>query len=146
MFNLKNLYGIEAKGNFPYRFNRPKNYNYIGPMPDIEYYEIDRMNDDKRNDFIDWYNEQVENNYIFNFQKELKKYCEMDVDILLWSVVEFRNKILSMEGFDTFINSTTAASLSMNNYLGNYFEEDTIMVNKRYTENKNNYSVKSLKW
>ena len=53
MFNLKNLYGIEAKGNFPHRFNRPENYDYIGPMPDIEYYEIDRMNEDKRNDFID---------------------------------------------------------------------------------------------
>ena len=53
-------------------------------MPDIEYYEIDRMPEDKRNDFIDWYNEQVENNYMFNFQEELKKYCEFDVDILLW--------------------------------------------------------------
>ena len=70
----------------------------------------------------------------------------MDVDILLWAVVEFRNKILSMEGFDPFVNSTTAASLSMNNYLGNYLMNDTIMVNKRYTENKNNYSIKSLKW
>ena len=34
----------------------------------------------------------------------------------------------------------------MNNYLGNYLKNDTITVNKRYTENRNNYSVKSLKW
>ena len=34
----------------------------------------------------------------------------------------------------------------MNNYLGNYLKNNTIMVNKKYTENKNNYSVKSLKW
>ena len=70
----------------------------------------------------------------------------MDVDILLWAVVKFRNKILSMEGFDPFVNSTTAASLAMNNYLGNYLKNNKIMVNKNYTENKNNYSVKSLKW
>ena len=25
--------------------------------------------------FIDWYNEQINNNYIFNFQDETKKYC-----------------------------------------------------------------------
>ena len=114
MFNLNNLYGITSKGYFPHRFNTPENYDYIGPMPDMKFYEVERMktNDNcksknyndlcnikkcERCNFIKWYNEQINNNYIFNFQDETKKYCEMDVDILLWSVVEFRNIILSTE-------------------------------------------------
>ena len=37
-------------------------------MPDLKYYDIDRMKEDTRGDFITWYNEQVKNNYVFNFQ------------------------------------------------------------------------------
>ena len=43
MFNLHNLYGITSKGYFPHRFNNPENYDYVGPMPDIKFYEVDRM-------------------------------------------------------------------------------------------------------
>ena len=34
------------KGDFPHKFNNPENYNYIGPMPDLKYYDIDRMKED----------------------------------------------------------------------------------------------------
>ena len=84
------------------------------------------MPDDKRNDFIDWYNEQVENNYIFYFQEELKKYCELDVDILLWSVVEFKNKIKALTKMDPFVNGSTTAWVTMSNYLDNYLPKYNI--------------------
>ena len=43
MFNLNNLYEITSKGYFRHRFNNADNYDYIVPMPDIKFYEVDRM-------------------------------------------------------------------------------------------------------
>ena len=66
--NLPKMFGFAKeckKGDFPHKFNNPENYNYIGPMPDLKYYDIDRMKEDTRGDFITWYNEQVKNNYVF---------------------------------------------------------------------------------
>ena len=97
--NLPKMSGIKnvSKGDFPNKFNNPENYNYISPMPDLKYYDVDRMKEYTREKFITWYNEQVKNNYVFNFQQELNKYCAMDVEILLKSVVAFRKIVLELE-------------------------------------------------
>ena len=68
------------------------------------------------------------------------------MDILLWSVVEFKNKIEALTGMDPFANGSTAAGVTMSNYLANYLPENAILVNKDYTENINNFSTESLKW
>ena len=67
--NLPKMFGIKnaSKGDFPHKFNNPENYNYIGPMPDIKYYDVDRMKEDIKEKFSTWYNEQVNSNYIFIF-------------------------------------------------------------------------------
>ena len=44
--NLPKMFGFAEecqKGDFPHKFNNPENYNYIGPMPDLKYYDVDRM-------------------------------------------------------------------------------------------------------
>lgn len=40
------------KGFFPYRFCTPDNRDYEGPVPDISYYEPDKMKVKKRAEFL----------------------------------------------------------------------------------------------
>ena len=47
-FDIKEL----KKGYFPHKFNLPKNQNYIGPMPDKKYYDVDYMTESKLKDFL----------------------------------------------------------------------------------------------
>ena len=60
-FGLKEL----KKGFFPHLFNIPANQNYKGPIPDKMYYDPDGMMDDKRTEFLEWYNQQDH----FDFQQ-----------------------------------------------------------------------------
>ena len=126
--NLPKMFGFAKeckKGDFPHKFNNPENYNYIGPMPNLKYYDIERMKEDTREKFIKWYNEQVKNNYVFNFQEELNKYCAMDVQILLKAVVAYRKEVINLEGCDPFQYSTIEG-IAQNTYLSNHMPEDKL--------------------
>ena len=60
-----------SKGDFPFKFNISDNQNYIGPMPDIEFYATDTKKDKKTLDeFIAWHDHLVKSNYIFDCQKK----------------------------------------------------------------------------
>jgi len=142
MFGFSN---VVVKGDFPHKFNRPENYDYIGPMPNIEYYGVNQMKGNDRTKFINWYNEQVNNNYVFNFRDELNKYCADDVRVLVKAVASFRKICMDLENIDPFQYSTTA-SIAQSVYLANHMPKDMITVNKKYVEDEANYSIKSLKW
>ena len=59
------------KGYFPHYFNMPENQQYIGPIPTKHYYDPDHMKPNIRLVFLKWYDERVEENYVFDFKKEL---------------------------------------------------------------------------
>lgn len=47
------------KGFFPHLFNIEQNWNYIGEWPDAYYYSPASMNQNKRDVFYNWYNQQI---------------------------------------------------------------------------------------
>lgn len=53
-FNLE-LKGKLKKGFFPYRFNIPDNEDYVGPVPDITFFDVERMYAEKRDVVEKWY-------------------------------------------------------------------------------------------
>ena len=69
-----------AKGYFPHFFNTEANQHYVGPIPDVKYYDPDGMKPEAREAFYKWYDTQHEK--VFNMEEELLKYCRSDVDIL----------------------------------------------------------------
>jgi len=83
---LPKMWGMDkniSKGYFPYKFNTKSNEDYVGKMPDMIYYDCDKMPSNARKDFMDWYvneKKQFGNNY--NFKNELLSYCEQDVLVL----------------------------------------------------------------
>ena len=68
---LPKAFGFEKdakKGYFPHYFNRPENEDYVGPMPDHQFYGTSNMKDQARQDFFKWYDKQKD--CIFNLKKE----------------------------------------------------------------------------
>ena len=56
-----------CKGYFPHLFNKDENQNYVGPIPCQNHYGVNFMKPAERKAFIAWHQEQVENNYVFDF-------------------------------------------------------------------------------
>lgn len=64
----------------------------MGRYPDPQYYGTDYMSSNERKKFLEWY--KTKENEIFNFKKEIRKYCKYDVDILRRGCLAFRNLLI----------------------------------------------------
>lgn len=91
--SLKSLAGECLKGNpdyenmekgyFPHLFNLPENRYYIGPTPDIKYYDLTSFaKDEKDLEAFHEYYDSIKDRQDWNLWEELTKYCRQDVDIL----------------------------------------------------------------
>lgn len=79
---IPECFGFEelCKGYFPHLFNTKENQSYVGPFPATKYYGCDYMDSENREKFLEWYESKKDE--VFDFQKEMYKYCISDVDIL----------------------------------------------------------------
>ena len=69
------------KGYCPQFFNRKENQQYVGSLTPIENYDPDGMSTKERQEFLGWYEERRNAEYVFDFEKEIEEYCRSDVDI-----------------------------------------------------------------
>jgi hypothetical protein len=83
----KNLRESLSKGYFPHSFNSIENQNYVGPIPDLKYFNLESSKlggGARKYDYVlkiqDWHKKQQ--GVVWDFQKELVKYCAIDVVIL----------------------------------------------------------------
>ncbi|CAN2389583.1 hypothetical protein PRIEUP_LOCUS5996 [Pristimantis euphronides] len=83
-----------AKGNFLHFFNTAENQNYVGPLPDVKYYDVEYMTVSERKEFMTWYD--AEKNSIFDLEKELKLYCKQDVGVLRHCCIPYHERIMEM--------------------------------------------------
>nr|pir hypothetical protein Y105C5A.m - Caenorhabditis elegans [Caenorhabditis elegans] len=87
---MPKAFSLKAKSNgyFPYLFNHEDHYGLVLPhLPAIEYYEPTSMKPESREKFEQWYNENYDKP--FDFDEEIQKYCQMDVQILTESMIKF---------------------------------------------------------
>ncbi|XP_048513417.1 uncharacterized protein LOC125501456 [Athalia rosae] len=135
------------KGLFPHLFNTPANRGYVGPLPSAEYYSPDSMGTAERTAFHAWYNEAVESNYVFEFDKELIDYCRSDVDILRRACSAFRDIFLTQGGVCPFSQSTTIASACSVLFRQNFLQDTTIgIIPSRGYRMTDNQSTKAVEW
>ena len=90
------------------------------------------------------YEERVNNNYVFDFQKEIIEYCRSDVDILRRSMIKFREDFIKLKNIDP-LKFITIASVCMSIYRTNYLPKKTIAVVPEYTK-ADNFSKMSIIW
>ena len=105
-----------VKGDFPHGANKEENYNYVGPMFPISDYPIKYMPVDKKAAFLEWYNDQIDSNYVFRFHDELVKYCRNDVAILEFTLMEFRKLFKIATDLDIFTRVFTLAAVGLETY------------------------------
>lgn len=124
-FQLESL----AKGYFPHFFTCRANLNYVGPYPPAETYGPNGMSVEGRKEFYRWYESRVALGEVFDFQKEILKYCQSDVDILRRACLKFKNLLKEATGGDgggtiDAFESCTIASLCMNVFKTKFLPED----------------------
>ena len=142
-----------CKGYFPHYFNKDENQEYIGPIPCQEDYGANGMKPEAREKFLTWHQEQVENNYVFDFQKEILKYCRSDVDILAECCKLYREMFMRITdtnhddtGLDPFDKAITIAAYCMQVYRTKFLKKDTIALFPQHQELKRKQSHEALQW
>ena len=151
---MPKMFGFEElnKGYFPHYFNLPPFQDYVGPIPDKEWYGYMEMKPKQQQDFIKWHNKQVEDKVIFDFREEMHKYCLTDVDILRRGMQKFRELFIELGDINTGkalgsdpLNYMTIASLAYDGvYRRHYLKANTIKFVGR--PKRGNYSVVSIEW
>jgi hypothetical protein len=89
-FSLKEL----CKGTFPHMFNRKENWDYVGKLPALDFYDPDHLKAKAREELLKWHGEHEDDH--FNFQKELESYCK------LMGFFTFRNGRMTSKFFYLF--------------------------------------------
>ena len=117
-----------CKGYFPHMFNKEENQHYIGPIPCQNDYGVNFMKPGEREAFIAWHDEQVANNYRYDFREEIIKYCRSDVDIMRKCCLLYREMFRKETDIDPFNKSLTIASYCQEVYRTNFLKKDTIAI------------------
>lgn len=117
-----------VKGDFPHLMNKPEHYNYIGGIPDKQFYSSNFFSKEKRDEFNQWYDKQKADGFEFNFMKELKKYCTNDVDILLFSMLQFWKLFKEITTIDPFTRKFTLASIGQEYFRSCIMKPKTIGI------------------
>ncbi len=95
--NLGRDYAADSecvKGYFPYTFNTEANWNYIGQIPGLEYFDVSL---NERDEFMEWYNQA--SRYPWSLQRELELYCKQDVKVLA-NIVKSYHLICCKENYN----------------------------------------------
>ena len=132
------------KGYFPHYFNKEFNKNYVGSIPSKKHYGYNQMKVDERTKFLKWYDDRVSENYVFDFQKEIIKYCRSDVDILRRGMMKLREDFIQLENIDP-LRYITLASVCMTIYRSDYMPKKAIAIVPESVKT-DNFSKMSIMW
>ena len=135
-----------CKGYFPHMFNKEENQNYVGPIPCQNDYGVNFMKPGEREAFMAWHDEQVANNYRYDFREEIIKYCRSDVDILRKCCLLYREMFRKETDIDPFNKALTIASYCQEVYRTNFLKKDTIAVFNHDRQLKIKQSNVAVKW
>ena len=135
------------KGYFPHFFNRKENQQYVGPLPPIENYDPAGMSTKEREEFLRWYQELTNAEYVFDFETEIEEYCRSDVDILRRCCLQFKQLMEEVCNLDPFKHCVTIASACNRVFRQEFLEENTIgLIPVQGYQPARKYSVMALQW
>ena len=143
-FNLTEL----KKGFFPHLFNTPENQQYVGRIPDLEFYDPDGMMPAKKEELLHWHDEQVRRNVTFIFKEELIAYCKSDVNLLKQGCQKFQEEFQSQAGFNPMAECFTIASACNLYWRKHLLTPDTIAIEPLHGWRgaQVNHSLMALQW
>ncbi|KAL6419167.1 hypothetical protein ACFW04_014044 [Cataglyphis niger] len=128
---LPKAFGLQDtsdKGIFPHLFNTVENQSYIGPVPDAHYYSPKTIKSEERERFLTWHTDMRQKNAVFDFQREIVRYCRTNVDILRRACMAFRKIFIDCGNVGPFEECTIIASMCMTVFQKNFLYLNTIGV------------------
>ena len=148
---MPKAFGIQgSKGHFPHFFNKRANWDYKGVLPDAPDYGTAQMKTPQREAFFKWYAEQQAAGAQFDLQRDLVKYCEMDVEILMQAGMKFRRMLLDLFEVDPFVSAVTIPGTCMTIYRKRFLDPETIGIvphqGYRRNDQQSAIAIKWIKW
>lgn len=147
---LPKTFGIEetSKGYFPHFLNTSENWNYNAEWPSAYEYGAASMKPDAYQKFMDWHLQQT--GKTFNFQQEIVKYCESDVEVLRKCCLKFRDTFIEATTVDPLCQAITIAGACNLVFRKRFLKPDTIAIiphgGYQREENQSIIATKWLKW
>ncbi|CAH3192185.1 unnamed protein product [Porites evermanni] len=143
-FNLTEL----KKGFFPHLFNTPDHQQYVGRIPDLEFYDPEGMMAKKKDELTRWHADQVRRNVRFDFRQEMIDYCKSDVALLKAGCEAFQQEFERQAGFNPMAKCITIASACNLYWRRHHLTPDTIAVEPLggWRGAQVNQSLKALQW
>ena len=134
------------KSWYPHLFNTTENMSYVGPAPDVSYYDIDHMNESERREFLSWY-KTVAKTEEFDKRRVLESYSQTDVTVLRKACRTFCKHFLQIGNVEVFLESMTIASACNKLFRKKILQPDTIGLIPvgGYTD-KRKQSKKTIAW
>jgi len=142
---LPEAFGLSASRSwYPHYINTRENLHYVRPIPDIAYYGVDEMREERR-EFPVWYESQ--RNETFDNRQVLESYCQDDVTVLRQACRVFRSEFIQTGHIDVFVEPITIGSECNKVLRKRFLKPDTIglIPTGGYSCN-NRYSKKALMW
>lgn len=122
----------EKKGVFPFKFSslEPEKYNFVGPLPNLEFYSLSSMKPKELSEFMEWYEKAKSENYVFDHRKEILSYCQSDVRILAKASLVFSKLMIEMCDFNPLVSSITLPDACMTIFRKSFLIENTQFIEK----------------
>ena len=143
-FNLTKL----KKGFFRHLFNTPDHQQYVGRIPDLEFYDPVGMMAKKKEELTRWHTDQVRRNVSFHFHQSMIDYCKSDVALLKAGCEAFQQEFERQAGFNPMAKCITIASACNLYWRKHHLTPNTIVVEPLggWRGAKVHQSLKALQW
>lgn len=116
----------QKKGFFPHFFNTVDNQDYVGHIPAKDYYDPEGMSKSRKAEFDRWYQQKLDEDYVFNLKEELLAYCKSDVKLLKQGCQSFQQEFKNLADFDPLEKCITIASACNRYYRKKCIQPNTI--------------------
>ena len=128
-------YGFRPKKtHFPYTFATRATVNYVGSLPPLEEYGIERFAPKDQDELRKWHAEESERvGDKWNMWETYKAYLNIDTAILAEAIISYRRLCLEA-GFLDPVGRLTLPSLCLHSFKELYMPEDTIPILRCYPE------------
>ena len=143
-FNLTEL----KKGFFPHLFNTPDNQQYVGRIPDLEFYDPDGMMAKKKEELTRWHADKARRNVSFHFHQEMIDYFKSDVALLKGGCEAFQQEFERQARLNPMAKCITIASACNLYWRKHHLTPNTIAVEPLggWRGANVNQSLKALEW
>ena len=150
--SLPKAFGFEhlvKKGHFPHLFHTSENMNYIGPLPDIKYFNTKYLKKEALLDLNEWYQTKINElqGKNWDLKEDMISYCKNDVVILLKCLQSFRRIFKEATELDPITRCFTLASMGLEMFRAKILPPNTIGVTPiRGYSNRGTFSMAGNIW